>query len=415
VHAATLRALVERVWPDKLRLVDAAIETWPLSDTERTSLAHMATESWKDATPANIVKRLSEELGVNPLSDVGEQRPLTWAALGLKWTIEYAGGIDERAVALEVAATLQIVQCELAESDLVIIPADVVLRLSAIDEAKPSVSRVPNNSENVWDVGIPRAVGDPTTLGLHVTSIAVEILFEMSALKHEEFSKLVEERMSRGMPLRTFSVRPARELMLFAEPPSIKYESLSQEAGTEMTVRPIEAPELAWPETPGPGYSWSKAEEKIKLRYERAPNTLKRTLPRLLANARCRQLIKDERARGLLDWQILTLLANVVVQWQVAKVHGTPASPDEAFAQSRLMHERLMRDESEGDPEFDLLTLDGPRLDAQRQALSMVILKSWGLENHVRTPNFLAINKLLDVRYGQSRDDVPHENPFPDI
>jgi hypothetical protein len=414
-HASILRAIVEKVWPDKLPLVDAAIETWPVSKNEAELLAEMSRSAWVETPPAEIVQRMVDEVGVNLLSDLGPHRPLRWAALGVVWEVRYEGGIEERVFALEFAATLQIIQADLAETDLVIVPSDVVIRLKKIDGDKPSWTHVPDNRQHVWEVGMPAQTQSIDAVSMQVWSVAMAVLHEVSALPAERFFELIEERMKRGMTQRSFSVRPARELMRFAEPDGVDCDELSSQTPVDLTVKPIEAEELAWRDDAGPGYSWASAEMALKNRYDISTAAIRRTLPRLLSNRRCAGLIRGLRMEGLLDWQVLSILGSIVAQWQVEHALGHPVTREEIPQFTKLMGSRLYREEREDDPEFDMLALDEERIQASRRVLALSSLRTWGLQNKSETPNFEAAETLLNRRYGHSSDDIDHDDPFPGL
>ena len=43
------------------------------------------------------------------------------------------------------------------------------------------------------------------------------------------------------------------------------------------------------------------------------------------------------------------------------------------------------------------------------------LVKHWGLESHQATPDIPAIEQLLASRYGYWDEDVPHDDPFPEL
>jgi hypothetical protein len=132
-------------------------------------------------------------------------------------------------------------------------------------------------------------------------------------------------------------------------------------------------------------------------------------LPRLLADTRCRSLILRLRTDGLLDWQILVVLANIVGQWQIERKIAQPIDPREL---QRQMTDRWFREERDDDPAFDLSHLTNEIIERQLNVLPVVVFGTWRLESHRRTPDFRAMKRLLDVRYRHSTDDIPHEDPF---
>jgi hypothetical protein len=233
-------------------------------------------------------------------------------------------------------------------------------------------------------------------------------------LTYEAFQAIIESRFQRGLAHRLASVRPARELMKFAQPEELDYRALSEFPKFSMAraIDPIEAKELAWKAGLGPGYSIARAQEYLRNRYERTLNGLRLTLPRLLTDEHSRQVIARLGTDGLLDWQILSILFNIVGQYQTHQLIGGDAA-SERFR--RAMFERMKRDEREDDPPFDLRYLTEEMVEAQRSISSAAAFHTWDLEINRQTPDFIAMKRLLDERYGHSSDDITHDDPFPGI
>jgi hypothetical protein len=118
--------------------------------------------------------------------------------------------------------------------------------------------------------------------------------------------------------------------------------------------------------------------------------------------------MKDE---GLLDWQILSVIANIVCQYQVEK--RAPGISPQMLAKE--IQERAYREERDDDPQFDLNHLTDELVKMQQRILSAAAFKTWDLESHRRTPDFVAMKRLLDERYGHSTDDLPHADPFEEL
>jgi hypothetical protein len=110
----------------------------------------------------------------------------------------------------------------------------------------------------------------------------------------------------------------------------------------------------------------------------------------------------------LLDWQILGVVSSIVIQYQIQKMF-----PDRDIrALEKEMRSRIYRTERSDDPEFDLAAFSAEIVTMQKKIITAAALKTWGLEIHRQTPDFIAIKKLLDIRYKHSIDDLPHEDPF---
>lgn len=417
-HALILRAVVLKLAPHALPLVDEAIDLWPLGENERDDLRKMsAGPPWSDETEDDLRKKLSAELGLSPLGDLGPQTEIKWSAFGLLWTVRHEPNEEARLLAMEVATTLQVVQADLGDMDLVIPPSNVTIQFRCDDVSEPSVTQQPRNEELIWAVVMPKSIGhDVDQLNVAVTAVAIMILRDSSALPYAEFDRLIEGRMERGLFGKVLSVRPVRELLKFADPNSLDRARMAGEPPLKLVgARPIEAAELSWKRGPGPSYSREKAIEALQSRYTYGLQSVRMTLPRMLRDARWRRLIKSMRAEGLLDWQILAVLSNLVAQWQDEKLHGRPRTHAELIGQKKRLFERVFRAEDENDPDFDLEVGLEDGLKTQRKVQVLASFHIWGLEVHRVTPDFEAAERLLAERFGHSADDIAHDDPFPNL
>jgi hypothetical protein len=199
--------------------------------------------------------------------------------------------------------------------------------------------------------------------------------------------------------------------MKFVQPDNPNFAELASETRPALhtNFQPIEASELCWQTGPGPGYSRSLAEKYLQNRYETTTSGLRLTLPRVIKDNRCRHLLLRLRAEGFLDWQILSGLLAIVVQWQVEAKLGRPISH---MGDSRAMTDRAFREEREDDPKFDLALLTEQRIRMQLKLDIAAVFKTWGLFSHRPTPDFDAMKRLLDERYHHSVDDIPHPDPL---
>jgi hypothetical protein len=417
-HAVILRAIARRLSPTYLPLFDQAIAKWGLSEDEIAHLILLSeSDPWGTMQVPAIENRIAEDLGQNPFNDVGSPRSATWAAFGISWTVKGAADQESWIAALELAATLQIAQVDFADTDLLIIPSEVFLNVRVGNVDQPAISQLPDNGRLVWDVIMPKSYGDGTTFdeaSMRVASIAIAILGQATALSFEAFQVLVEERFRRGLAHRLSSVRPGRELMKFAQPEALDASALAAMPRLPLNsnIRPIEAEELRWRNGPGPGYSQALAEEYLRNRYRRTLGGLRHTLPNLLENNRAKRFIAKLRNKGLLDWQILNILFSAVIQYQTGQKTGLDAAHP-IF--QRAMQERLGRDENANDPEFDPACLSEEDIEMQIGVSSAAAFKTWDLGINRQTPDFTAMKRLLDERYGHSTDDIPHDDPFPGV
>lgn len=413
-HAVVLRAIARHIAPRMVPLIDDAIATWPLPQSEQSAFRAMSEEEpWSRMTAGEIEGKIATELGQHPFGDAGAERSLAWSAFGILWTVRCVADRDTWLAALELAAAIQIVQVEFADVDLLTIPSRVVIDVGLGDETKPQCVQLPDNGKLAWTVTMPKVIPDTPSeeYQANLVSIVLMVLGQTTALSVSSLNELIEKRMERGLPGRVFSVRPLRELMAFAQPESPDFARLASETRPVLRTefQPIEAVELGWRTGPGPGYSRSLAEKHLHSRYETTARGLRLTLPRMVQDNRCRRLLLRLRAEGFLDWQILNALLTIVAQWQVETKLGRPIS---SAGDTRVIMDRAFREEQDDDPPFELSALTEQRMRIQLMLGIPAAFKTWGLVSHRDTPDFEAMKRVLDERYQHAADDIPHADPL---
>jgi hypothetical protein len=413
-QAATLRAIALRLDRSIIPLIDKAMSTWPLPEEEIKAFTKMSEgPPWADMLPEEIETRIADELGQHPFSDIGP-RSATWSALGIVWTVKCNIPTLECWIAVtEVAAILQLAQVEFGDADLVVVPSEATIEVELRDTHEPQIEQLPDNGKLAWRLIMPseyKSSDNYNDVEAKLAAMALTILGQTSALPFETFQSLTEERFERGLAARFFSVRPIRELLASVQPEKLPFALLANTTRRKLSIscNPIVSAELQWRSSPGPGYSKERAEEYLRNRYERGREAFKITLPRIIRDDRCRSIIEGLRKEGLLDWQILGLIGSMVAQYQVQK-----AFPDrDPRTLGKEITDRIYRAECVNDPQFDLKVFSTETVAVQKKIVSVAALKTWGLEIHRQTPDFTATKKLLDVRFGNSTDDLPHDDPF---
>ena len=153
----------------------------------------------------------------------------------------------------------------------------------------------------------------------------------------------------------------------------------------------------------GAGYDQAASLEAISERYAVANETLRYTLPRLLADHDGRATIVRLRNDGWLDWQILAILVNVLMNWRLHRDGITPqlATP----AQLRdLIHES----ETEESEPIPLEWFSGEQLAASIAMNPTIVAQRWRLRPRQQEPGHDTIRDLVVRRYRFAEDDVPH-------
>jgi hypothetical protein len=231
-------------------------------------------------------------------------------------------------------------------------------------------------------------------------------------LTGDQFMAEIERNFAEGLTNKIFSVRPYSELYTEFMPESEFNASVRQ------SMKPLflscsfeheEHGQLAWKRSDGPGYSKVQAEEFLKNRYEKAIRPIRNSLPRLLKDHAFPGHIKKLRESGYLDWEILLIVANICV---ADRTQSLLSSTVPFHEQERVIKGLMFREEAESDKQISPSIFTEERIALQRKILLASVAGTWNLVLQQQTPDFVALEKLLDARYHNSDDDIPHSQLF---
>lgn len=408
-------AVARRLAPEVIPLTDQIVEAWPLSPGDLKQFRMLDTDSdspWLTISEPELLDLLESQLGRSPLEDVGPVRTHSWSALGVNWTLRYRNEPDAAAAALGMGAILQVLQVEMSHNDLLVIPDSVVLEVKLGDGDSVTVAPNPQTGAT-WEVTLPRTSSPEDGVGqaefFEHFSLAAAILGQVTALSSSAYMALIADAMEREAVLRAYSVRPARELMAFVAA-QVDVAAILVAMSPASLARPLAVGthlELAWQDSLAPGYSGDRACEMIENRYSRAWAAARPSLERAFADPGLRELLLEMRNDGLLDWQILGIIWNILCQAQVDANGRLPmAQLGPAFIA------RSQRAERADDPKVDLSIIDRVRLEGQRHSANVGALRAWGLTLNRGDTGLDGLRRFLDVRFRQAMDDVTHEDLF---
>jgi hypothetical protein len=420
-QAAILRSVTRRLAPDLLCVLDGMGSEWSLGDDLWplvTELSVPEAEPWGSMTLEEIWRRIQSEIGGPIFNELGARRTIRWPALGISWTVWFPNCYELALLGEELAATLQIVQADLAEVDLCLLPTSVEIEVELSNSDHPAFEEVPDNSRARWIVRIPETWLRPITLGsmreMDVLTVAATIFGQCTALPFERFKKILESAFEGGLAMKAFTIRPARELFASIHSKEVFIASKRAELNAPAVPQWFEIPtadELKWRDTLGPGYSTKKAAGFIRNRYKNSIRPIRLTLPRLTSDARIGSMLRNLHEEGLPDWQLLNIIANMVTNFRVRNEIG---STNDVELMRETFAKWMFHDEQPADPAFPHELFTEEELRFAKNAAVTGTLQTWHLISNLRTPDFVAIRRFLDVRYRNSSDDVPHTGYFRD-
>lgn len=421
VQSSLMHYLIARSWAKALG-GDEAVEAFeaPLRESQMPDGMKMEIldpplplEGYERMSVTEIAAATSSEFWGAAFCDCGATRTYQWSALGIKWKVACDNEQSDVAVVEQFVAVLQIAIAELATSELCLLPTEVDLRIRVVEESGSKVTGVPDNSRVVCDVTLRKhqhvSIEQVRDSAVDFLGIATAIFVSCSALPDQQVKRAITAAFKNELSDRAFLIRPYADLYMELANESTfrsRYRrTFAVDAQRAFSIR--EAGELRWPDGPGPGYSKQRAREFLENRYRRAIAPIRISLVRYRKSGKFIRWVQELRGQGFLDWQILNLINNAVIDYRV-KIQLGDVSPE---AYQRLALVMVKSDESD----FDLRVPEDVLFEATETFKKTSIAanaKTWSLIFRQSTPNFDALKRLLDVRYFQASDDIPHDDLF---
>jgi hypothetical protein len=371
-------------------------------------------------TPSEWLERSAEQLHALPFEDIGEERLLRFAALGVKVLISCNNRWSDVLAAERLAAALQVLMVELSDFDLCLLPTTIEIAVVAEASARaPTVENLSTNEGRRWKVTL-RAYAPGDTMGVEDVSLALltvvsQVLLDVSLLPAEEFLNGIETAFARGLPHKLTAGRPYDEVASVVD--HERFEQIPRRTESRLDSRWEPMPEaveaLSWQDGPGPTVGPDELVEMIANRYEQIPDLMRRTLPRLRQDRRFQTTIRLLRGKGWKDWHILTAIYNVLLQRRLGHAGLNVGETIATRAGQEAVRELAFTPEADDEPEVPLeIFLNVEQLDDARILAMASLVHNLGLETHSPIPDLPATERLLGARYGYWTDDVDHEDPF---
>jgi hypothetical protein len=239
-----------------------------------------------------------------PLSDTGPTRAYAWAALGIQWRVTCPNSYDTICLVEQFVAILQIALADLAQRDLCLLPTSVSIQVELKAIHRAGFEMLPGNNASGMKVTLPKmnaaSLAELEDMQQDVCSIALAVLTQCSCLSDKDLIRRLDSAFRDGLTSKVFIVRPYSDLFAqFVDPAEYdrrRAASLGPPDASAYIVR--SAPELAWLDTPGPGYTPEKARIALRNRYERGASPIATTIARVRGNPRFQEWVAQHRATG---------------------------------------------------------------------------------------------------------------------
>lgn len=374
----------------------------------------LSTASYESMSAEQIIQKCSEVLSGPPFADSDSTRSYRWRALGVTWVVRSTNLLADASYVEEFVAVLQIAIADFARIDLGLLPTTVELHVSVTDSSSFHFGDASDNERLAFDVELPRSTSVDISVISEtqhkILSVATSLLVWCSSLPEKEVKKKLDAAFTADLSGKAFLLRPY--WALFQSFNSVEDFDLRRKTPIPLfDAAPFNYHEheaLSWIDAPGWGYTKAKAHEFLENRYRRSVIPICKTLNKLKTSERFKCWVEERRSEGLLDWQILAIISNMAINLRAGPIR--PMSHSDLQLHKKMMM-NLMDMEEPDNFEFpeEILYSDYQHVEKINMITNARI---WGLVGRSQTPDFAAWSRLLNVRYFQSSDDIPHDNIF---
>jgi len=370
---------------------------------------------------------LERKLTDKPLNDVGKTRTIRFNALGSSWKISFENDYKTTPIAEEFCGILQVMLTEISLSkyDFHLVKGSIIIDLE-VNQKLIVPEQLPTHSEFRWKVFLEffdSAV--PQDINMHTAKSSTSLMYileELSLLPQiefrENFQKLFSENDLAGKTLILGSYQRMYRYVFKQE----RFDSLQRQFFEPVDVSFLDLPVknhiIKWEDDLSLKYNQEEAIRHIKNRFDSANIRINITLEKLKKDKEFPSLINDYRNKGFQDWQIILSMMNFMVNYktQLEIENQTFESEEQHLAEfNRIFHEIMNKEEKDYYVEFPLAAFKSDDFEFQLNNTIVIILKSFGLENNARFPNFKSVKELLDIRFNMKNDNYSEGNLIGDV
>ena len=403
-HTSILRTFAKRLSPDLIKLVDDRIKNWQGLEEYFDDLIPEAEKAWDKKSFSDIWAALEGQMYDRPFSDLGIFRSVQFLALGVTWRFKWENTFELTAIAEEIVAVLQVILADIADTDWYLLRTTVEVEICFGSDNE--LKQMPSNEMGQWRLSLISQTNDDSDL--IALQLATTLLEHASLLPSEQYLNKIEIAFQEGLSHKIFFGQ--RYTTLYKEfITEERFESSNRRAfSIPESDRPFKSVlhhQLSWHGNLIPNYSEDETRRALKKRYENSTRTIQHTLKRLTKHQSFIDAVNSFRAKGWLDWHILTATSLIVLNYRVNK--EVSAHTDREKFQKRFME---LANQPE-DENADLVPISEFSVENLRLLLwtsMQSTLKNLGFELHQTTPDFEAISDFLGERYKYWIDDIDH-------
>lgn len=353
-------------------------------------------------------KQAAEQLAGPVFADLGTERLIDFRALGVRWIFTFANDRTTVMVGEAICAAFQVFLADIALRHPVIINSTVHVTVDVRDDADHTVDDFTlddSRSELRAHITMSSDTEDSEAHARSIMTACFQLIDTVHVGRADDLKATMEPMYIDGLPHKLVMGRTYPDAADLLKPEHYERCAAADRPATSAKFEPAEHDALAPSTEPGPSYDHDESLQAIHRRYEHAYTVMRYTYPRLLADPTIRDEIIRFRNDGWLDWQVLSILANLKWNWRMrqAGIHFGVGDPTEAL--------RLAREaETEQSPLVPLEAFNGEELSINTRVMTATIAQSWGLHGRTERRDEHAMRDLLTRRFEFGTDDVPHRD-----
>ncbi|MCB2410937.1 hypothetical protein [Hymenobacter lucidus] len=366
---------------------------------------------------------LTKNFADAPLNDMGPERTVRFHALGIEWHVHFANSYEMTALGEEFCAMLQVLLVEIALSKVDFhLPSSLVDLTLELTDVPGEPEQLPDNEKAKWKAFVQRvdsADYEVVKMGVAFVSVALKaILQDISLLPAAEYNEafwgLFTENNLGAKSMQATSYQRMYRSMFSAKAFGAfgrdTFSALPDVAGFPLNNLFMQ-PKAGLSKR----YNPSSARQNIGNRFQKAVRNIHQTLTSLKQDAGYGAWLHALREEGWPDWQIVVAMMNFMLSYKAnGIVDGQKfATPAEHQAALKAEFQRILqRDEVELQMEFPLEAFQSAEFRMSLEQMPLISLAAFGLENHARFPNLMAVRKFMNERFNVQADGNDEYNPL---
>lgn len=367
---------------------------------------------WNAGSWGDTWQSLDESLLDRPWGDVGAVRVVRWDALGISWSCQFDNTLEVTPAAEQIIAQLQLIQATVAvtEADLALVPVNAILSISVAKKARKIKLSEPRYDGEALSLQLTVPASHAVAASLRDTIVSLfQTLACCSVFRLDQFFSASRELVAPACE-QAFNIRPYHEAYShFVSAANFFDFARTSTDGfrSDMPFPRKDIGEMGGNRGLGPTYGSKDAPTEIASRYATWIPYVRFTVRNLMADPQSRAMLQQLHDEGMKDWQILTLIGNLVFNARGA------IDPEGDMTESKLVALK----ETIGVPETEVTAL-GPAIMApdmirlQRHVFVSLMLNHWDLDGSSGLVESRAAEGFLIERYRIYEDDADHEDLF---